>query len=290
MSTSKPHGYQPKRIPSQVFLVILCVYFLIPLWWLLVASTKSNPDLFVSSSGPLWFSGHFSFFANLSGLSTYSNGIYWRWLGNSLLYAFVGGIGATTISVLAGYGFAKYNFKGRGFVFALVLGSVMVPATALVLPLFMMFSKLSLINTIWAVILPSLLSPVGTYLIRVYCQEALPDELMDAARVDGASEFRTFWSVSIPQLRPAIVTVLLLSVVATWNNFFLPQIMLSSSKLWPITVGLNYWLTHSSVGSTSEQVWNLVVSGAFVSIVPLIVAFLFLQRYWQSGLTLGSLK
>ena len=290
MNTPRPRGYQSKHIPSQVLLVILCVYFLIPLWWLVVASTKSNPDLFVSSSGPLWFSQHFSFFSNVQGLSSYQNGIYWRWLGNSLLYALVGGVGATAISVLAGYGFAKFNFRGRGFVFSLVLGSVMVPATALVLPLFMMFSKLSLLNTIWAVILPSLLSPVGTYLVRVYCQEALPDELTDAARVDGASELRTFWSVSMPQLRPAIITVLLLSVVATWNNFFLPQIMLSSQKLWPITVGLSYWLTHSSVGSTSEQVWNLVVCGAFISIVPLIVAFLFLQRYWQSGLTLGSLK
>lgn len=290
MKTQRPRGYHSKRIPSQVFLVILCVYFLIPLWWLIVASTKSNPDLFVSSTGPLWFAQHFSFMANLQGLSTFQNGIYWRWLANSLIYAFAGGLGATAISVLAGYGFAKYNFKGRGFVFGLVLGSVMVPATALVLPLFMMFSKLSLLNTMWSVILPSLLSPVGTYLIRVYSQEALPDELMDAARVDGAGEFRTFWSVSIPQLRPAIITVLLLSVVATWNNFFLPQIMLTSSKLWPITVGLNYWLVHSNGGATSEQVWNLVVSGAFISIVPLIVAFLFLQRYWQSGLTLGSLK
>jgi len=290
MTKAQVHGYQPKRIGSHVFLVILCVYFLIPLWWLIVASTKSNAALFTSTGSALWFSDHFSFFANVQGLSTYQNGIYWTWLGNSLLYAVVGGGGATIISVMAGYGFAKYRFKGRGFLFMLVLGSVMVPATALVLPLFMMFSKLSLVNTMWAVILPSLLSPVGTYLIRVYCQDALPDELMDAARVDGANELRLFWSVGLPQLRPALVTVLLLSVVATWNNFFLPQIMLSSPRLYPVTVGLYNWLVHSNAGSGAEQVWYLVVSGAFISIVPLIVVFLTLQRYWQSGLALGALK
>ncbi|MCL1840917.1 MAG: carbohydrate ABC transporter permease [Propionibacteriaceae bacterium] len=290
MATTKPSGYQPKRIGSHVFLLVLCVYFLIPLWWLLVASTKTNSSLFVSNGGALWFSGDFALGQNLSALVTYQGGIYWQWLGNSFLYALVGGGGATIICVLAGYGFAKFRFAGRGIVFSLVLGSVMVPGTALVIPLFMLFSKFSMINTMWSIILPSLLSPVGAYLIRVYCQDAVPDELLDAARVDGASELRTFWSVSLPQLRPAVITVLLLSVVATWNNFFLPSIMLSDSKLWPITVGLQNWLVHSNVGSGAEQVWNLVVCGAFVSIVPLIVAFLLLQRYWQSGLTVGAVR
>ncbi len=285
-----PGGYRPKRVGSHVFLVILCAYFLIPLWWVVVASTKSNQELFVSSGGALWFGSHFSLAANVAQISSYQDGIYWHWLGNSLLYALVGGGGATIISVLAGYGFAKYRFKGRGFVFMLVLGAVMVPSTALVIPLFVMFNKVALLNTIWAVILPSLLSPVGTYLIRVYAQDALPDELTEAARVDGAGELRTFWSIALPQLRPAVITVLLLSVVATWNNFFLPSVMLSNSKLWPITVGLNTWLINTRVSSGSDQIWNLVVTGAFLSIVPLIVVFLVLQKYWQSGLTLGALK
>ncbi|MDR0284925.1 MAG: carbohydrate ABC transporter permease [Propionibacteriaceae bacterium] len=283
-------GYHPKHVGSHVFLVILCVYFLIPLWWVLVAATKSNRDLFVSSSGALWFGQNFSLFDNITQLTTYQDGIYWRWLGNSLLYALLGGGGATIISVLAGYGFAKYQFKGRGFVFMLVLGAVMVPGTALVVPLFVMFNQVSLLNTMWSVVLPSLLSPVGTYLIRVYCQDALPDELTDAARVDGAGELRTFWSVALPQLRPAVITVLLLSVVATWNNFFLPSVMLANSKLWPITVGLNTWLINTRVSSGADQVWNLVVTGAFVSVVPLVIVFLLLQKYWQSGLTLGALK
>jgi len=290
MSTVHSHGYHPRHWGGHIFLLILCVYFLVPLWWLVVAATKTNSGLFVSTSGALWFAKDFALFSNFTQLVHYQGGIYWRWLANSLLYAIVGGGGATIISVLAGYGFAKYRFKGRGFLFMLVLGSVMVPGTALVVPLFVMFNNVSLLNTVWSVILPSLLSPVGAYLVRIYCQDVLPDELIDAARVDGAGELRTFWSVALPQLRPAVITVLLLSMVATWNNFFLPSVMLSNTKLLPITVGLNNWLVNTTVASGAEQVWNLVVSGAFFSVIPLIVVFLLLQKYWQSGLTLGSIK
>jgi multiple sugar transport system permease protein len=143
---------------------------------------------------------------------------------------------------------------------------------------------------VWAVILPSLLSPLGVYLMRVYTQDAVPDEMLDAGRVDGAGELRLFAQVSLPLLRPAIVTVLLLTVVATWNNFFLPLAMIQNPDLLPVTVGLNNWQALSNAGSGGEQVWNLIATGAFVSIIPLIIAFLSLQKYWQGGLSLGSLK
>ncbi|GIG30069.1 carbohydrate ABC transporter permease [Cellulomonas marina] len=279
-----------RRIGSHVFLLLLVVYFVLPLWWLLVASTKSNSGLFVGDGGPLWFNSEFSLLDNLRGLGTHNGGIYWRWLGNSFLYAFAGGIGATVLSILAGYGFAKYRFRGRTFAFALLLGSVMVPLTALVIPTFVLLSKFDLVNTVWAVILPSLLSPLGVYLMRVYTQDAVPDEMLDAARVDGAGELRVFFQVALPLLRPAIVTVLLLTVVGTWNNFFLPLAMLQDPDLLPVTVGLNGWQALSNAGAGGEQVWNLITTGAFVSILPLIVAFLALQRYWQGGLSHGSVK
>jgi len=206
------------------------------------------------------------------------------------VYALAGGVGATLLSLLAGYGFAMYRFRGRAFLFSVLLGSLMIPATALVIPTFVLLSDFNLIDTMWAVILPSLLSPIGVYLIRVYAQEALPQDTIDAARVDGAGELRTFFRVSVPLLRPAVVTVLLLTTVATWNNFFLPLAVLRSQKLLPVTVGLSNWQALSSAGAGNEQAWNLIVTGALLSIVPLIVAFLALQRYWQSGLTLGSVK
>ena len=282
---------QPRNVVAHLFLVVLVIYFLVPIWWLLVASTKDVQGLFGGTSGALWFDKTFALFANLQDLFTYNDGEYLRWLGNSALYAVTGGLGATVVAVLAGYGFAKYQFRGRNFTFALLLGSVMVPLTALVIPTFVLFANAGITDTIWAVILPSLLSPFGVYLMRVYTADAVPDELLDAARVDGAGEFRTFVRVALPLMRPALVTVLLLSVVGTWNNYFLPLAMLSSTKLYPITVGIGLWegLASSNNGG-GHSLWGLIIVGSLVSIIPLVVAFLTLQKYWQGGLSLGSLK
>jgi multiple sugar transport system permease protein len=279
----------PRHVGAKLVLLALAGYFLVPVWWLIVASTKNAEGLF-SGTGALWFDG-FHLFDNLRALFTFNNGEYLRWLGNSVLYAFAGGLGCTAVSVLAGYGFAKFAFRGRNIVFALVLGSVMVPLTALVIPTFVLMSNVGLIDTVWAVILPSLLSPFAVYLMRVYAGASVPDELLDAARIDGAGEFRTFWRVALPLMRPGVITVMLLSIVSTWNNFFLPLTVLSSSKLYPLTVGIGLWeqLASSNNGG-GQSLWNLIIIGSLVSIVPLIVAFLTLQKYWQGGLAVGSLK
>lgn len=277
-------------IGRSVVLIGFAVYFLLPIWWLVVASTKSMSGLFNGSAGPLWFDRDFDLFANIAQLSAQGGGIYWRWLGNSFLYAMAGGLGATVLAVLAGYGFAKYSFSGRPAAFSLLLGSVMVPTTALVLPTFVLFSALGITNTIWAVILPSIMTPFGVYLMRIYAQDAIPDELMDAARIDGAGELRIFLTVALPLLKPAITTVMLLGVVGTWNNYFLPLALLSDPQLFPVTVGLGQWLTQSALAGGGQQLWNLVVIGALVSIIPLVIIFLAMQRYWQAGLSLGSLK
>ncbi len=278
------------HLGTHIVLGALLVYFLIPFYWILVNSSKDAAGLFGGGSA-LWFSESIDFVGNLQQLFTYNGGIYLRWIGNSAFYALTGGVGATVLAVLAGYGFAKFAFRGREFTFALLLGSVMVPLTALVIPTFIMLSQLHLTNTVWAVILPSLLNPFGVYLMTVYARDAVPDELLDAARVDGAGEWRTFVQVALPLMRPAVVTVLLLSIVATWNNFFLPLAMLQNNRLFPVTVGINQWQSLAAAnngGGTS--LWSLIIIGSLVSIVPLVIAFLCLQRYWQGGLSLGSLK
>jgi len=285
--TSTKHS---RRIGSHAFLLIMALYFVIPLWFLIVGSTKSNSGLFVGSGGALWFNDNFNLVENVRGLFEHQGGIYWIWLRNSFIYAFAGGVGATVLAIFAGYGLAKYRFRGRGAYFTVLLGSVMVPLTALTIPTFVLLSDIGLINTMWAVILPSLLSPIGVYLIRVYSQDAIPDEMLDAGRVDGAGELRLFFRVSLPLLRPAMVTVLLLTTVFSWNNFFLPLAVLRDTDLLPVTVGLNQWQALSNAGAGGEQVWNLIVTGALVSIIPLIAAFLGLQKYWQGGLSLGSIK
>nr|WP_244893196.1 carbohydrate ABC transporter permease [Agreia bicolorata] len=268
-------------------MAVMVVYALFPLFWLFVSSTKTQSEL-LSSFG-LWFSGDFSLFDNIAQTLTYGNGEFVRWFGNTLLYVVVGAGGATLLAALGGYGLAKFNFPGKKVVFAVVLGAVAIPGTALAVPTFLMFSQLGLTNTPWSIILPSLISPFGLYLIWTYALDAVPTEVLEAARMDGAGEMRTFFTISLRLLTPGIVTVLLFTVVATWNNYFLPLIMLSEPTWYPLTVGLNQWNQQSqTVGG--DAIYNLVVTGSLLTIVPIIVAFLFLQKYWQSGLSAGSVK
>nr|WP_245701300.1 carbohydrate ABC transporter permease [Sanguibacter gelidistatuariae] len=269
-------------------MVVMFVYVLLPLVWLVINSTKTNGGLF--SSFGLWFADDFALWDNIKALFSYQNSVYPRWLANTIFYAGIGGVGATLLATLGGYGLAKYNFPGRRAAFAIVIGAMTVPMTALAVPTFLMFSKLGLTNTVWAVIIPALASPFGLYLMYVYSQDSVPDSLLEAARLDGAGELRTFLTVSLRLLTPGFVTVLLFTVVATWNNYFLPLIMLSDPKLYPLTVGLNQWNAQAGSSGQGEPVYNLVLTGSLVAIIPLVLVFLFLQRFWQSGLAAGAVK
>lgn len=266
---------------------VYLLYTLVPLFWLIINATKTQADLFTTFG--LWFGPEFALGDNIVQTLTYRDGIFLRWLGNTLLYVVVGAGGATILATMAGYGMAKYNFRGRKAVFAVVLGAIAVPGTALAVPTFLLFSELGLTNTPWSIIIPSLISPFGLYLIWVFATDAIPTELLEAARMDGAGEFRTFFTISLRLLAPGIVTVLLFAVVATWNNYFLPLIMLSDPAWYPLTVGLNQWNAQAT-GVGAQPIYNLVITGSLLSIIPIVLAFLVLQRFWQSGLSAGSVK
>jgi multiple sugar transport system permease protein len=276
-----------KSVTLTLLMALFLVYTVVPLAWLLVNASKTQADLFDSFG--LWFGGDFALFSNIRDTLTYRDGVFLRWLANTLLYVVVGAGGATFLATMAGYGLAKYRFPGRAGVMAVVLGAAAVPTTALAVPTFLLFSRLDLTNTPWAVIVPSLVSPFGLYLMWVYAVEAVPTELLEAARIDGAGELRTFFTISARLLAPGIVTVLLLTTVQTWNNYFLPLIMLSDPNWYPLTVGLSQW-NQQSFGASAQPIYNLVITGSLLSIVPIVVAFFVLQRYWQSGLTAGSVK
>jgi multiple sugar transport system permease protein len=277
-----------RRNLTTAFLLLFLVYFLLPFFWLIVSTTKTNPELFTTFG--LWFASDFNFFHNLSDLFTQDNGVFLTWLWNTTYYAVFSAVGASLIATMAGYAFAKFQFPGRTLVFAIILGSIMVPSTALAIPIYLLLSKVGLINTPLAVILPSLISPLGVYLMRIYAEQAVPDELLDAARVDGAGEIRIFRSVALRLLAPGFVTVLLFSFVATWNNYFLPLLVLSDPTYYPLTLGLASWNAQASANGGAQLLFTLVVTGSLVSIVPLIAAFLFLQRFWQGGLSFGGVK
>ncbi|QFZ24418.1 carbohydrate ABC transporter permease [Saccharothrix syringae] len=268
-------------------MAVYLVYALVPLAWLLISATKTQRAL-LGTPG-LAFGDTFALFDNIAATFTHDGGIFLRWLGNTLLYVVVGAGGATALATAAGYGLAKYRFRGRRAVFAVLLGAVAVPGTALAVPTFLLFSELELTNTPWAVIIPSLVSPFGLYLIWTYAAEAVPDELVEAARIDGAGEVRIFFTVTLRLLVPGIVTVALFAVVSTWNNYFLPLIMLSEPDWYPLTVGLNQWSARA-FGVGAQPIYHLVITGSVLTVVPLVAAFLLLQRFWQSGLAAGSVK
>jgi multiple sugar transport system permease protein len=271
-------------------MVIALVYFLLPLAWLVISATKSNSDLF--STFGLAFAKD-NFVSNLRAVASFDGGVFFNWLENTFFYAATSAVGAAIVSTLAGYAFAVYRFNGRNTLLGVILLSVAVPVTILTVPLFLLLSAVHLVNTPLAIILPSMVSPFGVFLIRIFAGEALPIELLEAARVDGASEMRTFRKIALPMIMPGFVTVLLFSFIATWNNYLLPLLVFSSPRLFPLTVGLGDWNAQatSPIGSgASIATFNMVITGSLISIIPLLLLFFFLQRYWRQGLTVGAVK
>jgi multiple sugar transport system permease protein len=280
-------GLAPKRTTRIIVigvLAVVAVYFLVPVYWLVVASTKSVASIYGS---PGFLFSNPQFLSNMAQVFTYDGHIYTRWLLNTILYAGVGAVLATLFAAAAGYVLAKYEFRGRRALFNLVLAGVLVPGTALALPMYQLFASVNLTNTYWAVLIPSLVSPFGVYLSRIYAEAAVPDSLLEAARMDGAGEVRIFFRVVLRLLTPVLVTVFLFQFVGIWNNYFLPLVMLSSNTLYPLTLGLTTWQAGSI---RTPELLQTTIGGAFVSVIPLAIAMIVLQRFWQGGLTEGAVK
>ncbi|HWS33395.1 MAG TPA: carbohydrate ABC transporter permease [Actinoplanes sp.] len=273
-----------KRSKVATLLLILgAAYCLLPVLWVLIASSKSASELF--STFTLMPSTHL--WDNVVDLHEYRDGLYWRWMANTALYAGVGAAASTLISAMAGYALAKFDFPGKSAAFNTILAGVLVPGVILAIPQYLLLAKLGMTNTYWAVLLPSFISPYGIYLARIFAAASVPTEILEATRIDGSGEWRTFGTVVLPMMRTGLVTVFLFQFVAIWNNFMLPYIMLGDDRLYPITVGLSGLLNQ---GASQPAMYTAVVTGALISIVPLIALFLTLQRYWQVDLAAGGVK
>ncbi|MFI7291215.1 carbohydrate ABC transporter permease [Streptomyces anulatus] len=288
-----PRG--PGRRPSVLLskagvtamLGLAALYTLLPMLWLVLSSTKSRQDLFATNGfAP---GDDFALFDNLQYLFEVDNGIFLRWLLNTILYAGVGALLATVFSVAAGYAFDKLNFPGKERIFSLVLLGVMVPGTAMAIPLYLIAAKVGLVNSFWGVFIPGLVFPFGVYLARVFSASYVPGEVLEAARVDGAGEFRTFCRIALPMVAPGFVTIFLFQFTQIWNSFFLPLVMLSDEDLFPVNLGLYVWYS-SALSQGHPQDYLLAIVGSLVSVVPLVVLFLMLQRFWKSGMTAGAVK
>lgn len=287
-----PRSLRPStaaRVITWVVLAVALLYFVFPIYWVIVSATKSNPEL-ANSSG-LWFAtgdvGSIldSVRANYDALMSFTSGRFWRWVGNSILYSTVAGAAGTLVSVMAGYGLAKYRFRGSGAFQLMVMAGLLLPVALLTIPLYIVMHSLNLTDTMWAIIIPSCVSPFGVFLGRMYAGISVPDELIEAARIDGSGEFRIFLTIVLRLLAPAMVTIFLFIFVATWNNFLLPLMMVTNvEELKPVTLGLHGMMSYF------DPTYGAVLQGALLGVLPLMFLFLVLQRYWQSGLAVGAVK
>ncbi|MFG3436829.1 carbohydrate ABC transporter permease [Nonomuraea sp. NPDC047897] len=275
---------RPATVVVLALLFAAAGYFLLPVVWVLIAATKSTSDLFGTFG--LW-SPDPQLGANLDRLFGTGDGLFGRWILNSFLYAGLGALVATLLSAGAGYAMAKYPFRGREALFNLVLAGVLVPSTVLALPTYLIFSEVGMTGTFWSVLLPSMVSPFGVYLARIQAHAAIPDALLESARLDGAGEYRIFFAIALKIMSPALVTIFLFQFIGIWNNYFLPLVMLSDQQLYPVTLGLALW---NSQTFRDPAFFELTVTGAAVSALLLVLTMASLQRFWRAGLTAGSVK
>ena len=282
-----PLARRMKTTLGTAALLVAAAYVIAPIYWLVVASSKNAGQLFSTST--FLPPAHLSWISNLKSVFSYDNGDFKWWFLNSVIYAFATATLATAVSTLCGYGLAKYRFKLRRAIFGLIVGSFMVPATALVVPLFLLEHYVGLLNTYQGVILPLLVYPFGVYFMSIYSADAVPDTLMDSCRVDGAAEFRTFWQIGRPMLMPGMVTLFLLSFIGTWNNYFLPLVLLGTETRFPLTVGLSAWSSELAIAGAGQPLYPEVILGSLLSVLPMLVLFPFVQKYVARGLTLGAI-
>jgi len=267
-----------RRILLYVALVAGAVLSLIPLLWMVSASLMPTGE---ASTYPPRLFPHTVTFEHYRVLFTRLT------VGRSLLNSTIIAVAITGLSLFingaAGYAFAKIRFRGRNRTFYLLTLGLLIPTQVAMLPLFLMMKEMHLVNTYWGVIIPGLASIFGIFLVRQYAL-SIPDDLLDAARMDGASELRIFWSVVLPVIRPILATLSIWTFLAAWNDFLWPLVVLSDSRRYTLPVAL--------AGLVGEHVQDteLMMAGAVVTVIPVLIVFLALQRYYIRGVTAGSVK
>ncbi|UOQ43204.1 carbohydrate ABC transporter permease [Halobacillus salinarum] len=208
---------------------------------------------------------------------------YWTWYGNSLMISVLTIVLSLFFSSMVGYALAMYDFKGRNFFFLLVLFILMVPFEILMLPLYQLMITTQLINTYFAVVLPLIVAPVAVFFFRQYAL-GLPKELMDAARIDGSTEYGIFFKIMLPLMGPSLAAMAILQGLASWNNFLWPLLVLRSNDMFTLPIGLATLLT--PYGNN----YDVLIAGSVMTIIPIVLLFIFFQRYFVSGLTVGGVK
>ncbi|MGH3703397.1 MAG: carbohydrate ABC transporter permease [Agromyces sp.] len=274
-------GVRGRRTRSLVLTTVIAagsIVMILPFYWLIIATTYPSSEIFASP--PNLLPGP-AFLDNLSGLLTET--LFGRAIGNSVLVASVYTVLGLVVCTAAGYAFAKFEFRGRGVLFGAVLVTLALPSQVTLVPLFQIMVTLGWLDTYQALILPSLAMPFGIFLMR-QTMLAVPDELLQAARVDGAGEFRVFSRIVLPTVRPAIAALAIFLFLGQWNEFVYPLVVLRTPESFTIPVSL---ASLQGIGTTD---YGQLMTGTLLSVLPILVLFLFLQRHFVAGILAGAVK
>lgn len=263
-----------------IFLVFLAVFAILPFFWSLFASFKPTEKIFGSTLSSLFTVKDFT---AINYLKLFTSTQYPRWFANSLFVAVSYSLLVLFLCSLGGYVFAKFDFRGKGILFSIVILSMIIPIWGIIIPLFEWFAKFNLIDTYWALILPNSANGFGIFLMRQYIQ-SVPSELLDSARIDGCPEFQIFWRIVFPLIRPASAALLIWAFLNSWNNLLAPLVFTRSPEMFTIPPGLA-----SFVGQKDPQ-FGLLIAGGIVSLLPILIIFTVLQKEFIAGLTLGAVK
>ncbi len=275
-----------------LLLLAFVAFFILPVIWLLLAATKTDAQLV--HDNPLSFGSWHALWHNWNALTGFQGDTILLWLRNSAIYAFFALAITLVLGIPAGYALAMMDFRGRRSLLVITLVVMLMPATTLVVPLFLEINAVHLIGTLWSVVLPYSFYPFGVFLTYIYFSTALPRDLLAAARIDGCSEFGAFRRIALPLAAPIVALVGFFSFVANWTNFFLPYVMLPQSSEYPAQVGIALLLTDvpqfNPTAGTAAVLRPELALATLLAIAPVLIVFLFAQRYLVTGLLAGATK
>jgi multiple sugar transport system permease protein len=265
------------KILTYLALILGSIIMLFPFVWMVSTSLKSPIDIFSLDIIPenITFSNY---------IKVMEESLFAKWFINSLIIATVTTISVAFFDTLVGYIIAKFSFVGRGVLFILILSTLMVPTEMLIIPWYMMSSDFGWTDSYWGILFPGLMTGFGVFLMRQF-MEQIPDDLLNAARIDGMNEFMIFFKIAIPQVWPALAALSIFTFLGNWNAFLWPLIVIESEALRTLPVGLSFF----SSGEAESQ-WHLIMTGSTIAVIPLILVFILLQRHIISGITLTGMK
>lgn len=266
------------RILGIVFIFLMALIALFPLYWMFVTAVKPQDEIF-NFPPTIWPSR--LVWSNFVGAVQRAN--FLKYFGNSLITTVCSVTITIFINLLAGFAFAKYRFKGKELMFTIVLSTLMIPMQVIMIPVFMIAAKIGIRNTLLGVIIPPCAEAFGLFMARQFISE-IPDELLEAARIDGATEFNIFWRVIVPNVKPLTSTLIIFTVMWRWNDLQWPLIMLSNERLYTIQLGL------SNLNGALYVSWNDIMAASLIAIMPVVIVFLIFQRQFVEGMVASGIK